>query len=114
MHGAQLSPSPPASIAFCDWKGRIETAPDVDQLVSLVRAYLGAWKPEQLSQLPYDLAAVALHESDDILYRALLASRAELTETVDAAEYAFLREMALTFATAATRLRLLRSLRHRE
>ena len=114
MHGAQLSPSPPASIVFDEWKGRIETAPDVEQLVSLVRAYLCAWRPEQLSHLPYDLAAVALHESDDILYRALLASRAELIGGVGAAEYAVLREMALTFAAAATRLRLLRSLRHRE
>ncbi len=114
MHGAQLSPSPPRSIAFDEWRGRIEAAPDVDQLVWVVRAYLRAWQPEQLGRLPYDLAAVALHESDDILYRALLASRAELKGGIGLAEYAVLREMALTFAAAATRLKLLRSSRHRE
>ena len=109
MHGAQLSPSPEGSIAFEDWRGRIEAAPDVDHLVRLVRAYLRAWPPEQLRQLPYDLAATALHESDDILSRALLASLAELKGAGSVAEYRVLREMALTFAAAATRLRLLRS-----
>jgi len=114
MHGAQLAPSPPGSIAFDQWRGRIEAAPDVDQLVWVVRAYLRAWQPDQLSRLPYDLAAVALHDSDDILSRALLASHAELKGGVTLAEYAFLREMALTFAAAAMRLRLLRSARPRE
>lgn len=111
MHGAQLSPSPPGSIAFDEWRGRIEAAPDVDQLVRIVRAYLRAWQPEQLSRLPCDLAAVALHESDEILSRALLASRAELIGGGTLAEYAVLREMALTFTAAAMRLRLLRSAR---
>lgn len=113
MRGAQLSPFPPGSIAFDEWRGRIDAAPDVDQLVWVVRAYLRAWQPDQLSRLPCDLAAVALHESDDILSRALLASRAELMGAGTLAEYAVLREMALTFAAAATRLRLLRSSRHR-
>ena len=114
MHGAQLSPPPPGSILYDEWRGRIEAAPNVDQLVWLVRAYLRAWPPEELDRLPQDLAAVALHESDDILSGALLASRAELKGGVGLAEYAVLREMALTFAAAATRLRLLRSSRHRE
>jgi hypothetical protein len=111
MHGAQLSPSPPGSILFDEWRGRIEAAPDVEQLVGLVRAYLHAWPPEQLNRLPYDLAAVALPDSDDILSRALLASLAELKGGGSLAEYVVLREMALTFAAAATRLRLLRSAR---
>jgi hypothetical protein len=114
MHGAQLAPPPSGSIAFDAWRSRIEAAPDVEQLVGLVRAYLHTWPPEQLSRLPYELAAVALPESDDILSRALLASLAELKGGGSVAEYVVVREMALTFAAAATRLRLLRSSRHRE
>jgi len=114
MHGAQLSPPSPGSILFDEWRGRIEAAHDVDQLVWLVRAYLRAWPPEQLGQLPHDLAAIALPESDDILSLALLASLAELKGGGSHAQYAVLREMALTFAAAATRLRLLRSARHCE
>jgi hypothetical protein len=109
MHGAQLSPSPQGSIAFEEWRGRIEAAPDVEHLVGLVRAYLRAWPPEQLNRLPYDLAAVVLPDSDDILSRALLATLAELKGGDSLAEYTVVREMALTFAAAAMRLRLLRS-----
>jgi hypothetical protein len=109
MHGAQLSPSLAGSIAFDEWRGRIDAAPDVEHLVGLVRAYLHAWPPEQLRRLPYDLAATALADSDDIISRALLASLAELKGGGSLAEHAVLREMALTLAAAATRLRLLRS-----
>jgi len=97
------------SIQFDDWRARIQMATDVDQLMRVVRAYLAAWRPEQLRQLPWDLAATALCNSEDIVSRAVIASRLELK--LNASEHGPLREMSLTLAAAATRLRYLNSLR---
>jgi hypothetical protein len=100
---------PPApSITYDDWKDRIQKSEDVDQLVRVVRTYLLAWRPEQLEQLPNDLAATALVEAGDIIFRAGIASRVELGFSGTPAQHALLREMALTFAAAATKLRFLR------
>lgn len=109
MESAQLLQSQPPTILFEDWKNRIQMAADVDQLVRVVRAYLRTWKPEELGHLPYDLAAVALMDSEDIVARAVMASRAELKFNGTAVEYAFLREMTLTLVAAGTRLRFLKS-----
>ena len=97
------------SIRYQDWKGPIQLATDVDQLVKLVRTYMTGWKPEQLKFLPWDLAAVAVSGSEAIVARAVLASQLELKFQGAPADYALLREMSLTFAAAANRLRYLQS-----
>jgi hypothetical protein len=103
------------SVRFGAWRAEIEQSASVDQLMRTVRRYLAAWPPEALALLPADLAAPALADSESIHARAYLASRAELALTGREAGYAPLREMALTLASAATRLRGLeatRSLAH--
>jgi hypothetical protein len=97
------------SIRFEDWKGKILAATDLPELMQITRDYLAAWRAEDLRKLPWDLAATALMNADDIVARATLASRAELMSDGQGEAYRYLREMALTLAAAATKLRRLRA-----
>ena len=97
------------SILYDDWKGAIQVALDVDQLVKLMRTYMQGWKPEDLRFLPWDLASLAIANAESIVARAVMASQAELKRTGSEHEYRLLRELSLTFAAAANRLRYLQS-----
>ena|SRR5689334_17576680 len=97
------------SILYEDWKDAIQAAQDVDMLVKLMRSYMKAWTPEDLRDLPWDLAALAIPNSEAIVARAVTASQSELKFTGSRREYALLRELSLTFAGAANRLRYLQS-----
>lgn len=101
---------PGSSILFDDWKARLQMASDIDEVMRLVRFYLGNWKPEQLAHLPVLLSSPTLYDTDMLVARAVIASRAELLFEGPKVAHALLREMALTLAVAASRLRYLRSL----
>ena len=109
MTTLEVSASRARTIRFEEWKGEIQGAVDVDQLVMLIRAYMATWQPEQLKFLPWDLAATAVANSEAIVARAVMASRLELRFQGGEAEYRLLREMSLTFSAAANRLRYLQS-----
>jgi hypothetical protein len=93
------------SIAYERWRFPIQTATDLDQLLHVVATYVGTWSPTQLSILPPELASPTLIGSDDLMSRAVIASRAEITCPGDARHYSMLREMAFTLLAAAARLR---------
>lgn len=101
-------------IRYEDWKMLIQTSTDLDQLVLVVRHYLSQWRPAELRWLPPEIVATALTSSEDIAARAVLAAQAELKMNHDDPCAVLLREMALTLTAAATRLRLLTTLRARE
>jgi len=101
----------PRSIRYEDWRGLIQMAMDLDQLVHVVREYLASWRYEQLRLLPPEVAATALPNSEAIVCRAVLASQAELKAREDDPGYRFLREMALTLGAASARLRHLHAVR---
>jgi len=101
----------PQSIRYEDWKGPIQTAMDLDQLVAIVRAYFAAWRHEDLRLLPLDVSATALPNSEAIVARAVMASQAELMWKGDEAAYKLVREMALTLGAASVRLRHLHAMR---
>ena len=94
---------------FEEWRARIDTAQDIEHLLSVVRAYLATWTPEALSVLPTDLAATALPAREAIYARAFMASRAELAMKSDDPLHPAFRDMALAMAAAATRLQALES-----
>ena len=98
------------SIAFEDWQRRIQMATDIDELTNVVRAYLRCWTPEQFNALPWDLGAPALCNSEDIVARAVIANRFELKFEGTEEQHRLVRQMALTLAAAATRLRFLKGL----
>ena len=101
------------SIRFEDWKRPIQMAGDVDAVVRLARSYYCTWTPEQLEQLPWVVTANPPITTKTIVDCAVLASRAELKFDGTREQYGMLREMALTMAAAATRLRQLRSFGNR-
>ena len=92
------------SIRFDDWKLAIGAARDIDQVMRVVREYLAAWQLEELQSLPPDIASTSVERPEDVIARALLARRAELT-AMAGADTRLLCEMALTLCAAATRLR---------
>ena len=81
--------------------------------MQVTRGYLASWTAEDLRKLPWDVVATALVNADDIVARATLASRAELMSDGQGEANRYLREMALTMAAAATKLRRLRAERER-
>ena len=97
-----------------EWKGRIQMAMDVDELVRVVREYLAAWQPHQLARLPIEVGATALANSSDISVRAVLAAQADLRRKGEGEAAELLHQMALTLMAAATRLRYLLTIRTRE
>lgn len=112
---ASLGSAPAAaSVRYADWKGPIQMATDLDQLVRIVRAYLAGWRPEQLAILPLTVGSLALSGSEEISARAVLAAHAELKAHPTSPDGQLLREMSLTMGAAASRLRYLTTLRGRE
>lgn len=107
--GAFFPELPP--IGFDRWKLSIQTATDLDQLLRIVTTYLGSWTPAQLSTLPLELSSPVLNSCDDLMARAVIASREEVNFTGDARQYPPLREMSLTLLAAASRLRYLQAVR---
>ena len=97
----------PGSIRFEDWRGAIQLATRPDELVRLAQAYCNAWSREQLEQLPWMLMADPIEDADSLVNTAVIASRAELKFDGSATQHRLLREMALTLAAAASRLRAL-------
>jgi hypothetical protein len=101
------------SIRFQDWKGPLQMAGDIDAVVRLAKSYYCTWTPEQLEKLPFVVTACPPVSCDAIVECAVLASRAELKFDGTPDHHNLLREMALTMAAAATRLRFLRSFGNR-
>lgn len=101
------------SIRFQDWKQPLQMAGDIDAVVRLAKSYYCTWTPEQLEKLPRVVTANPPTSCEAIVECAVLASRAELKFDGTPDQYSLLREMALTMAAAATRLRLLRSFGNR-
>ena len=99
------------TILFEDWKHRIYMATDMPELMQVVREYLAGWRSDQLKHLPVDVASSHIERSEDIVARAVIATREELKYSGDALGHHLLNEMTLTMAAAATRLRRLQSLR---
>ena len=112
-----VSPKPApavASVRYGDWKGPIQMAMDLDQLVRIVRAYLAGWRPEDLWTLPLEVGSAMLSGSEEISARAVLAAHAELKAHPTSPDGQLLREMSLTMGAAASRLRYLTAMRSRE
>jgi hypothetical protein len=101
------------SIRFEDWRNPIQMAGDVDAVVRLARSYYCTWTPEQLEQLPWVVTANPPSTTQTIVACAVVASRAEINFAGTPDQHNLLRDMALTMAATATRLRQLRSFGNR-
>lgn len=98
------------TICFDHWRFSIQTAMDFDELMLVVAAYMGGWTRDELLMLPLSLAS-KINSSDELMARAVDASRAEIQFVGEQSRYPYMREMALTLAFAASRLRYLQAMR---
>lgn len=100
------------SVAFEKWRFSIQTVADVNQLMLVVAAYLSGWDAEELSRLPAG-AASPIRSTSELMSRAVDLSRLELGFEGARDDQALLRDLSLTIAFAASRMRYLQSLRVR-
>ena len=105
-HSALIVAQQPRGIAFDEWRGEVALAKNVGEVVSVVRAYFKAWKPEELNALQKDLGDLAIETPADLIATAVLANRAEVMAH-SSANSSLLREVSLMLAAAATRIRRL-------
>ena len=96
-------------VSYAAWKALIAAANDFDQLHRLMVEYLAEWDRADLQQLPDGLSNPVLRGAEEIVDRALLATRAELDAEPEAARTGLLKDMALTFSAAATKYRRLQA-----
>ena len=106
MTGLEIRPT----LAFRKWRYSIQTAMDVDQLMLVVSGYMSGWTPHELGVLPLELAH-PIRSTEDLMERAVEASRAEVHFKGPEHERQLLVELATTLLFAATRLRYLLALR---
>jgi hypothetical protein len=97
-------------LAFQHWKPRIQVAMVLDELMLVVAAYQSAWTPDDFLSLPVYLVP-GIHSSEELMSRAVEASRADVKFFGPPSAHRFLREYALTIAFAASRMRYLQALR---
>ena len=98
------------ALAFEKWRFSIQTAGDVNQLMLVVAAYLSGWDREELSRIPAG-AAAPIRSVAELMARAVDLSRLELGFDEGAkSDQALLRDLSLTIAFAASRMRYLQSL----
>lgn len=96
-------------ISFERWKFSIQTAMDFDQLMLVVSAYLSGWSKEELLYLP-PLMGQPITSLEDLMARAVDASRAAVNFKGPEDHYRLQGEMAATLAFAASRLRYLQAI----
>ena len=97
------------AIAFEKWRFSIQTAADVNQLMLVVAAYLSGWDREELARIPAG-AAAPIRSTAELMSRAVDLSRLELRFEGAKDDQALLRNLSLTIAFAASRMRYLQSL----
>jgi len=98
------------AVAFEKWRFSIQTAADVNQLMLVVAAYLSGWDREELARIPA-AAAAPIRSTAELMARAVDLSRLELGfDEGSKSDRALLRDLSLTIAFAASRMRYLQSL----
>ena len=104
--GLSIVAEQPRGIAFDEWRGEVALAKNVGEVMSVVRAYFQAWKPEELNIVRKDVGGLFVETAGDLIAAAVLANRAE-AKAQSSAEASLLREMSLMLAASATRIRRL-------
>jgi hypothetical protein len=98
------------AITFEKWRFSIQTAADPNQLMLVVAAYLSGWDRDEISRIPAGTSA-PIRSTAELMARAVDLSRLELGFDEGAkSDRLLLRELSLTIAFAASRMRYLQSL----
>ena len=84
------------------WRPRIERCGDLDELMHVVKAYLGAWRTEDINRLPVRLTA-PIPSADALRDRAIEMIHAEKDFKGSNADWELLRDLAMVTTAAAAR-----------
>ena len=84
------------------WRPRIEGCRDHDELMHVVKAYLGAWRPQDINRLPVRLTA-PIPSVDALHDRAIEMIHAEKDFKGSNADWTLLRDLAMVTTAAAAR-----------
>ena len=88
------------------WRPRVDATRSEGELLQVVRDYLDAWLPSELSQLPEICQNCRPSSVEELTHYAVDFKRAEFTFAGSPEAQELLREMSQTFAHAAERLRI--------
>ena len=88
----------------------IQAAATQEQVVAIVREYLGSLTPSEVALLPAGLTALGVSHVEEVVQSALQIVHREMLAAVDAPEARILKEASLVFSTAARRLAMLTQL----
>lgn len=101
-----VSSSETPDLAFSFWRKQLQSCRSSKEVTAVVCAYLARWTSGEIASLPPAIARVAARGSTQIAADAVLIC-AEAARAEKSAHSAKLREITLTFATAASHLRAL-------
>ena len=82
----------------------LQAATSEEQVVALVRGYLGSLSPAEAALLPTGLTALSVSHVEEVVHSALQLVHREMVAVFDAPETLVLKEASLVFTTAAQRL----------
>lgn len=82
----------------------IQAASTEEQVISIVRGYLSSLSAEEVAFLPSGLTALGITHAEEVVQSALQLVHHEMLSVFKAPEAALLKDAAMVFSTAATRL----------
>jgi hypothetical protein len=90
------------------WRARIQACVLQDEVMLTVAAYLGTWRPQDVTRLPVALTC-RIQSPTELQHRALDLAVAEVTFKGSNSDWKLLRELAQVVTTAAARAHQLNS-----
>jgi len=85
------------------WQSLIQTAPDEDSVIALVRRYLGTLSDAEVKRLPPGCRPTLPSTREEIASWAVTMMRAEMGYKGDAETGSLLQQMVVVFSEASTR-----------
>ena len=85
----------------------IQAAATQEQVIAVVREYLGSLTPSEAAMLPVGLTSLGVSHVEEVVQSALQIVHREMLSVLDAPEATILKEASLVFSTAAQRLAML-------
>jgi hypothetical protein len=84
------------------WKGRLNDAMTLEDVVATARDYMALWGPDELSEVPPDLRPGKIVDADDVTNFALALIQAQMGRGTGAEPH--LRKMGVFFSDASLRI----------
>jgi hypothetical protein len=97
---------PAPDLTFEKWRSRIQVCVLQEELLLVVAAYLGTWRPQDINRLAVTLTA-PIRSLDELHTRAVEVAHADTKFKGSSADWELLRQLGLVISAAAARARYL-------